>query len=163
MGGEPTSARTPGSRRVVLIGCGCLTFAWAVVAVLVAFNWAPISRTYRRTSAAWSELRTVQAALQKEYGTDQVAVQWRQYQGAPELTLVIRLVNPPILKDLPEDQEEIRARALARFARDHLRQPASVRAIEVTLARQAGFGVTFATNKVFLFTAEQLANPPSAK
>ena len=55
------------------------------------------------------------------------------------------------------------AREIALLARDGLRDPASTPVIEVVLAKKVGAGVSFTTNRVFRFTAEDLAGEAPAR
>jgi hypothetical protein len=103
-----------------------------------------------------SELFAVRAALQDEYQTSEVAVLTRRHTKSPEPILVVRMVNPPFLNLVPSGREREKAREVARFARDKLKDPRSYGSFEVTFTRQATLGVTASVNQVFTFTADEL-------
>lgn len=149
------------ARGIALVGCGCVAIAVVVLAVLLAYNWPAISGLYARAAASMAELSGVQSALQEEYETPQVAVLWR---SAPSPALVVRMTNPPFLKELALEDAEPKAREVASSARAHMREPGSVPMVEVALTKQSGFGVTVSTSRVFRFTGSDLGQPtPRAK
>lgn len=145
-----------GCGRGVLIAAGLLVVLTTAIGVLVALNWPKVSAVYRGAIGTLAELRTVQTALQKRYDTPQVFVMAKRQSGVQGSILSIRLVNPPFLKGLGEDDLEDKALEIAAAARNTLRHRDGYENYEVVLTRQAGLGVTVSTNRRFTFSIHQL-------
>jgi hypothetical protein len=145
-------------RRAAFAGCGCLVLVAALAGGLVEYNWRAISAGLQRGSAAMTELMGIQRTLMSRYGTADVSVKWMSGKR-----LVVTLANPPFLRDLDLDAAEPKAREIALLVRDGLRDPSSTPVIEVVLAKRIGVGVNFTTNRVFRFTAEDLAGEAPAR
>jgi hypothetical protein len=142
--------------KVLALGCGCLTVLGVGIGALVIANWAAVEEAFRGASAAMSELFAVRAALQQEYRTAQVTVMARRHARADKPVLVVRMVNPPFLTGFPSGREREKAREIARFARDRLKDPTAYGAFDVVLTKGATVGISASVNQVFTFKPNEL-------
>ena len=66
------------------------------------------------------------------------------------------MANPPFLKQTKLEDAEAIAREIAYVTRGALKDPSTASTVDVVLTEKTGFGVTFAKNRTFSFTADEL-------
>jgi hypothetical protein len=161
---RPVKKGTPIWLKVLGIGCGGLMVLILVLVGLVASNWSKFSGYYQNARSTFSDLMTVQAALQKKYSAE-VRLTAKRESGVQGSILAIGIVNPPLMDRINVDSAEGRQAALdiAVAARDALPSGGRYDNYEVSFVRQGGGGLINASGSWnFRFTAADLP-PPKAE
>jgi hypothetical protein len=148
--------RKGGWRAPALIGGG-------VLLATLALNWTSVSAFYHNAVTTFAGLRSVQAALQAKYHTQNVSVQAKRNSAIPGSILSVTFINPSFLKDPATAGSSRRAKALevATAARDALSPQGEYDHYEIVFTHQWGYGVTFSFGDGFFFSASEL--PPRSR
>jgi hypothetical protein len=155
---EPAPRPTSIWPKVLAIGFGGLLVILLVVAGLVAANWSTLTGYYQQAKSAFSDMMTVQAALQKRYAAD-VRITAKSVSGVQGAILNVTLVNAPVMDRIKIDGSDGRHAALevAAAARDVLPPGRGYDHYEVAFLRERGaLGVSMSRISVFRFTAADL-------
>ncbi len=138
-GPEPSKKGTPTSLKVVGIGCGGVIVLLLVIAGLVAGNWPKLTGYYQQAKSTFSDMMTMQAALQKKYGAE-VRLTAKRESGVEGSMLSIALVNAPLMDRVNVDSDDGRRAALdvAAAARDALPPNGRYDNYEVVFVRERG-------------------------
>lgn len=160
-GPPPAEKRTPAWLKVIGIGCGGVIVVILVAIGLIAGNWSKFSGYYQNAKSTFSDMMTVQAALQKKYSAE-VRLTAKRESGVQGSILGVALVNAPLLERINVDSAEGRQAALdiAVTARDALPVDGRYDNYEVSFVRQPGSGVVNASGSwSFRFAASELPPP----
>jgi hypothetical protein len=160
-GPEPVKKRTPTWLKVIGVGCGGVIVLILVAIGLVAGNWSKFSPVYQKAKSTFSDMLTLQAVLQKKYGTE-VRLTVKRESGVQGTILGIALADAPLMDSLKLDSAEGRQAALdiATTARDALPPTGRYDNYEVAFVREPVAGaVSVSGNTTFRFSAAQL--PPA--
>jgi hypothetical protein len=138
--------RAPVWLKVVGIGCAGVILLALVAAGLVVRSWPKLTGYYRLAKSNFSELLTVQAAIEKKYGAE-VWVTVKRESGTAGSIVSVTLVNAPLMDRVSVDSPDGRRAALdvAVTARDALPPGSRYDNLEVVFMRQsdtAGAGVS---------------------
>jgi hypothetical protein len=151
-----TARRRQGWRRVVLVGCGGILAVGAGLGTLLALNWERIRAIYGSVSSTFTELQAVRSAVQSTFKTDDVFVQKMHRLGVPAPILVVQLVNPPFLKELPDEGLRAKAVEVATIARSACSSSLAFDNYEIVFVSKHGFGVTLSYTRRFALKAADL-------
>jgi hypothetical protein len=148
--------RKGGWRAPALIGC-------SVLLATAALNWTSLSTFYQKAITTFGDLRSVQAALQAKYHTQDVFVQAKRHSAIPGSILSVNFINPPFLEAAATAGSSKRAEALeiATAARDALSPQGEYDHYEILFTRQWSYGVTMSFGDGFFFGASEL--PPRSR
>ena len=161
---EPVKKGTPTWLKVIGIGCGGVIVLILVVIGLIAGNWSKFSGYYQNARSTFSDMMTVQTALQQKYSAE-VRLTAKRESGVQGSILAIALVNAPLMDRVNVDSAEGRSAALdvASAARDALPPSGRYENYEVSFVRQAAAGAANAAGSwSFRFAASELP-PPRAE
>ena len=138
---EPPRRGTSPWLKILGIGCGGLIVLLLIAAGLIAGNWPRLTGYYQQAKSTFSDLMSVQAALQKKYGTE-VRLTVKRTSGIQGSILSVALVNAPLMDLVNMDSAEGRGAALevATAARDALPPGGRYDNYEVVFQRERGRG-----------------------
>jgi hypothetical protein len=157
-GPEPSKKSTPTWLKVLGIGCGGLIVLLLVIAGLVAGNWPKLTGYYQQAKSTFSDMMTIQTALQQKYGAD-VRLTAKRESGVEGSILSIALVNAALMDRVNVDGDEGRRAALdvATAARDALPPNGRYDNYEVVFIRERGAaGLKMSGSWSFRFKATDL-------
>ena len=157
-GPPPAKTGTPTWLKVIGVGCGGVIVIVLVVIGLIAGNWSKFSGYYQNARSTFSDMMTVQAALQKKYSAE-VRLTAKRESGVQGSILSVALIDAPLMDRINVDSAEGRQAALeiAVAARDALPPGGRYDNYEVAFVRQPGTGVVKASGSwSFRFAAAEL-------
>lgn len=163
MAGERGASRG-GCWKIAGAGCGCLVIVVVVVIALLLMNVGRIQSAVEGVRESFGEMMDVRAALQDEFGAQEIHIGYRTGSAQEGATLSITLVDPP-LDEIPGSDLEEKARHVAAFTKGVLVAPGEWSAIGVTIRRPFKPGAVVSTTTEFSFDVDELPDggAPSAE